>query len=82
MVWSDTDNEYKEVEGKDVSYLARQTNNVSHDTGYVLTFNMDNPKVWDDYYTKTNDLADRLSKEEYVSLNSPSGFFLICPSAM
>ncbi|MCR5849640.1 MAG: hypothetical protein K6G92_02880 [Bacteroidaceae bacterium] len=53
LVWvgSDTEGEYKQVEGKDVTYLVRLTNNVSHANGYILTYDMTNPKVWDRYYT-------------------------------
>jgi len=50
---------------KPATFFLRLTNNVSHDTGYVLTFDIDNPKVWDDYYTKTSDLSDKVSKLEY-----------------
>ena len=50
---------------KPATFFLRLTNNVSHDTGYVLTFDIDNPKVWDDYYTKTSDLSDKISKLEY-----------------
>ena len=31
----------------------RSSNNLGHDTGYVLTFDMNTPKIWDDYYTQT-----------------------------
>ena len=53
LVWvgSDTEGEYKAVDGKDVNYLVRLTNNVAHNTGYALTYDMTNPKVWDRYYT-------------------------------
>ena len=29
----------------------RSSNNISHDTGYVLTFDMDTPKDWNDWYS-------------------------------
>ncbi len=31
--------------------LFRSSNNISHDNGYVLTFDMDSPKDWDDWYS-------------------------------
>ena len=46
LVWDDTEEDYIQVEGKDVNYLVRQSNNVSHETGYVLTYDIDNPMVW------------------------------------
>ena len=61
LVW--VGNEWKQVEGKDVNYLVRQTNNVAHDTGYALTYDMTNPKVWDRYYTPPTgaSLADNVA---------------------
>ena len=35
------------------TYVFRSSNNVSHETGYLLTFDMNTPKVWDDYYSPT-----------------------------
>lgn len=32
-------------------YVFRQSNNMSHDTGYLLTYNMSNPGVWGQWYT-------------------------------
>ena len=53
LVWvgGETNGEWKQVEGKDVNYLVRLTNNIAHDTGYALTYDMTNPKVWDRYFT-------------------------------
>ena len=31
--------------------IFRSSNNISHDTGYVLTFDMDTPKDWNDWYS-------------------------------
>ena len=33
------------------AYIFRSSNNVSHDTGYALTYKMTNPGVWDTWYT-------------------------------
>ena len=35
------------------TYVFRSSNNISHETGYLLTFDMNTPKVWDDYYSPT-----------------------------
>ncbi len=35
----------------DFDYIFRSSNNVSHDTGYLLTYNVNNPAVWNKYYT-------------------------------
>ena len=31
--------------------IFRSSNNVSHDTGYILTYNVDNPNKWNTWYT-------------------------------
>jgi len=53
------------------SDMFRLSNNIGHNTGYVLTFDMDSPKVWDDYYTKETNANDKKSKAEY---NNESGY--------
>ena len=45
----------------------RSSNNISHETGYVLTFDMNSPSKWDDYYTKV-DGTEKISKKEYEAL--------------
>ena len=35
----------------DLTTLFRSSNNVGHDTGYVLTFDMNSPKDWGDWYS-------------------------------
>ena len=37
---------------KDFDYFFRSSNNVSHDTGYMLTYKVNNPSPWDLWYTK------------------------------
>lgn len=32
-------------------YIFRSSNNIGHNTGYVLTFDMSSPKIWDDWYS-------------------------------
>ena len=38
-------------EDVDFDYAFRPSNNVSHDTGYILTYNIDNPNQWNTWYT-------------------------------
>ena len=47
-------------------------NEMSHENGYMLTFEMSNPKVWGTYYTEINDVdndIDKKKEEEYLELN-------------
>ena len=51
-----------------VDDLFRSSNNVGHDTGYVLTFDMNSPDIWNDYYTKiesSNPQNDKIRESEY-----------------
>ena len=43
--------------GKDVPFdeVFRMSNNLSHDTGYLLTYKVNNPSKWDTWYTLRND---------------------------
>ena len=75
LVWvgGDTNGEWKQVEGKDVNYLVRLTNNLAHDTGYALTYDMTNPKVWDRYFTPptgTNIAANVAGKVTTATYNA------------
>ena len=42
--------------GKEVSFneVFRSSNNMTHNNGYLLTYNMTNPSVWQPWYTKVN----------------------------
>lgn len=46
---------FRDDDGHDIgkTFVFRSSNNISHETGYVLTFDMDTPKVWDDWYSPT-----------------------------
>ncbi|MBQ7443330.1 MAG: hypothetical protein IJS59_05625 [Bacteroidaceae bacterium] len=51
-------------------YVFRQANAISHNEGFVLTFDMNNPGVWDKYYTLTTLPTDAnaqrsITKEAY-----------------
>ena len=51
--------------------LFRPSNNIGHDTGYVLTLDMNSPKDWDDWYTPVNNNSElpKLRKEQYEALS-------------
>lgn len=52
----------------DFNYFFRSSNNLSHETGYVLTYDVNNPMVWNNYYTKTATpgQADALNTKQYT----------------
>ena len=52
-------------------YFFRPSNNLSHNTGYVLTYDVNNPMVWNNYYTKTDDPSMALDTESW---NKQSGY--------
>ena len=49
-------------------YFFRLSNNLSHNTGYVLTYDVNNPMAWNNYYTKTKSpgQANALNTQQYV----------------
>lgn len=54
--------EYITNADKDFDYFFRSSNNVSHNTGYMLTYKVNNPSPWDLWYTKydsANPIEDR-----------------------
>ena len=65
---------YHEVQKKDVDFdfVFRPSNNLSHNTGYVLTFDINNPAVWDNYYSKIEDASEtyKLTTKAYNELSS------------
>lgn len=50
--------------------LFRSSNNIGNKTGYALTFDMDTPKQWDDYYTNEGNANDKITKEAYTALDA------------
>ncbi len=56
----------------DLTTLFHPSNNVGHDTGYALTFDMNSPKDWNDWYTPINDDAGavtaKIREEAYDAL--------------
>ncbi len=59
------------VTDEGLTKLFRSSNNMSHDTGYVLTFDMNSPKDWDDWYTPIdgNSGLSKIRKDEYNALS-------------
>ena len=53
----------------DISDLFHSSNNISHENGYVLTFDMDSPKDWDDWYSPTTDNSTYDVSGETVTTN-------------
>ena len=53
-------------------YFFRSSNNLSHNTGYVLTYDVNNPMVWNNYYTLTASpgQANALNTKQYNELTS------------
>ncbi len=48
-----------------VKSMFHPANAVSHDNGFLLTFDWDNPEVWNDYYKKNN--ADDILRKAYYT---------------
>ena len=54
----------------DLANLFHSSNNISHETGYVLTLDMNSPKDWDDWYSpllRAN--GGKIDKEAYEALS-------------
>ena len=59
--------------GKNVAFdfVFRSSNNVSHDTGYILTYNIDNPNQWNTWYTPKEGTS-LTGKKDSEEIKSPS----------
>ena len=57
-------------------YVFRSSNNLSHDTGYMLTYDVNNPSVWNKWYTPESGSSYELKKStaEYEKLADQSGY--------
>ena len=55
----------------DFDYVFRSSNNLSHNTGYILTYNVNNPAVWNKYYSPlTGPSRDgKITVDEYKDLD-------------
>ena len=54
------------------NFLVRSSNNMSHNTGYILTYKVNNPTDWDTWYTKADD--DSHSKKSTAEYNNEAGY--------
>ena len=52
----------------DFDYIFRSSNNLSHDTGYILTYKVNNPTGWDTWYTEKADSQNDSSKPHEKNL--------------
>lgn len=55
-------------------YIFRSSNNISHDNGYVLTFDMSTPVEWYKYYTADSRNTNPMTKPAGNDLTPPSGY--------
>ena len=48
-------------------YIFRESNNVSHDEGYILTYEVNNPSQWDNWYTPKDNTTEggKITLAEY-----------------
>ena len=47
-------------------YVFRPSNDISHDTGYILTYDVDNPAIWNNWYTpKAGSYRDKIDTKTY-----------------
>ena len=50
-------------------YIFRSSNNISHDQGYILTYEVNNPGIWDNWYTpKADEYRKKKTLDEYEDL--------------
>ena len=72
---------YKDAEGNTIldanknpvgkDYIFRESNNASHNTGYLLTYEVNNPSKWDTWYTpKETTYTGKIDKATYDDLTS------------
>ena len=58
-------------EDVDFDYVFRSSNNLSHNTGYILTYEVNNPSKWDNWYTPKNDATGgKITLADYSALNA------------
>ena len=53
----------------------RHTNALTHDNGYMLAVSLDQPGIWDEYYTHETS-GNSLTKEQYLTQSQPAGYKL------
>ena len=66
-------------EDADFYYLFRSSNNLSHDEGYLLTYNVNNPAVWNKYCTpltgSSRDGKITIAEYDKLSTNDQNAYF-------
>ena len=60
----------------DFDFVFRPSNNLSHDKGYILTHDVNNPSVWNDYYTLIANAAQeyRVQAEGYEGATNKNDY--------
>ena len=78
-VTKDENGNYVEVKDDDdrnvykaFDFVFRESNNLSHDRGYILTYRVNNPTEWDTWYTEKNDNAhnENIAREKIQTKNA------------
>ena len=60
----------------DFNYFFRSSNNLSHENGYILTYDVNNPMVWNNYYTLTANpnQTNKLNTEQFFEKNPDDSY--------
>ena len=60
--------------GKEVEFdeIFHSSNNMSHNNGYLLTYNVTNPKIWDKWYTQINSTTH--AKKQDITVDERSSY--------
>ena len=66
------DDEWLENAEYDFDYFFHPSNNLGHNTGYVLTYDVNNPEVWNKYYTQITNHSNKT--------NAPSSGYIEGPT--
>ena len=63
-------------------YIFRLSNNLGHNTGFILTYQMNNPEIWDKYYTpkSTTNSTQELTTKEFNHLTSGQVNYIEAPT--
>jgi hypothetical protein len=58
----------------DFDFVFRSSNNLSHDTGYILTYKVNNPTEWNTWYTEQSDNANNANTAREKNQTGGDGF--------
>ncbi len=66
----------------DFDFVFRPSNNLGHNTGYILTFDINNPGVWNSYYSLISNASEsnKLSTKQYNALESGQNNYIKGPT--